>query len=367
MPTVLLSCVLLLLVPIATPAATLEEMLGQMLVVGFRGTHLEAGHPLFEDIRTRHLGGVILFSRDVQLGSPRRNIESPHQLRALTTSLQEQSSTPLFVAIDQEGGRVSRLGPECGFPATPSAKDMGAESIEATRAVGARTGALLASLGINVDFAPVVDVDVASQSPAIGALERSFSSDPKRVAEHAGAFCEGLLSAGVLPCLKHFPGHGSALTDSHLGITDITGTWDAQELLPYQILIPRRLPCMIMTGHLFLRQFDPDYPATLSPLIVTSLLRHQLQYDGLVVSDDMQMRAITNHYGFAEAVVRAVNAGVDILVFGNNLDHDQKIVAKTVDILKTAVEDGRIPRERILRAYERIQATKSKLNIPTTS
>ena len=356
----------LALCPVQSSAenATLRAMIGQMLLVGFRGAELSDDAPILREIREHNLGGVILFDRDAQLRTWDRNVVSPDQVRALTARLRAEAATPLFIAVDQEGGRVRRLKEERGFPPSPSAKTMGQGALEGTRREGERIGALLADLGINLNFAPVVDVDVNPQSPAIGALERSFSADPGQVALHAQAFAQGLRARGVLPCLKHFPGHGSAMADSHLGLTDISRTWTPRELIPYETLIPLKASPLIMCGHLYLRQFDPDYPCTLSPAVLTTLLRERLGFDGVIVSDDMQMRAIADHYGLDEAVLRAVEAGVDILVFGNNLDYDPDIVPKAVKILVQGVQNGRLSAGRIAASWERIRVVKAGLGVP---
>lgn len=362
---ILSAMVFFVLVPgplLAVDEAALRDMIGQMMLVGFRGTAVGSDAPILKDIRERNLGGVILFDRDVQLQSPERNIQSPDQVRALTAILQASARVPLFVAVDQEGGRVRRFREERGFAPGPSARAMGQGSPAQTRQEGERTGRLLASLGVNLNFAPVADVDVNPDSPVIGRLERSFSADPDMVALHARAFCQGLLSQGVLPCLKHFPGHGSATEDSHLGLTDISKTWTPAELRPYEMLIPLQASPLIMTGHLFLRQFDDAHPSTLSRAVLTGLLRQRLGFEGVIVSDDMQMRAITSHYGLEEAVVLAVEAGVDVLVFGNNLDYDPNIVPKAMDILVRAVESGRIPPERIAASHRRILTAKEHLH-----
>ncbi|GAB1409037.1 glycoside hydrolase family 3 protein [Desulfovibrionales bacterium] len=356
-------CVLVLavLVPglaMAEQSPDLRAMLGQMLMVGFRGTSLDESAPILRDIRQYHLGGVILFDRDAREHTWGRNIASPAQVRNLTAQLRGAASIPLFIAVDQEGGKVCRLKETNGFIPLASAKTLGQGSPEITQAQALATGNALADLGINMNFAPVVDVDVNPRSPAIGALERSYSADPHLVAAHAQAMCRGLAAAGVLPCLKHFPGHGSASADSHHGLTDITQTWSPRELIPYEILIPLKASPCIMVGHLFLRQFDSDAPATLSPAILTTLLRQRLGFQGVIISDDMQMRAITDQYGLEHALVRAVQAGVDILVFGNNLDYDPDIVPKALDILEQAVRDGRLTAERIAQSYARISALK---------
>jgi beta-N-acetylhexosaminidase len=188
---ILSAMVFFVLVPgplLALDEAALRDMIGQMMLVGFRGTAVGSDAPILEDIRERNLGGVILFDRDVQLQTPERNIQSPEQVRALTATLQASARVPLFVAVDQEGGRVRRFREERGFASGPSARAMGQGSPAQTRQEGERTGRLLAELGVNLNFAPVTDVDVNPDSPVIGRLERSFSADPDMVALHARRF-----------------------------------------------------------------------------------------------------------------------------------------------------------------------------------
>jgi len=340
---------------------TLQEMLGQMLLVGFRG--LEAGEDsaIMRDVRRYHLGGVLLFDYDVALQSRGRNIASPEQVRSLVSGLQAAARVPLFVAIDQEGGRVARLKPEYGFAASPSAAQLGNGTVEGTRRAGEAVGRMLADVGVNWNYAPVLDVNVNPDSPAIGRLGRSFSADPATVAAHGRAFAEGLNAHGVIACLKHFPGHGSAGADSHLGVTDVTGTWSQRELVPFETVLRAPLQRAVMTGHLFNARLDPDYPATLSRSTITGLLRERMGYDGVVITDDMQMRAIADEYGLEEAVERAVAAGADILLFGNNLAYDEDIVPKVVRILARLVEDNRIPRTRVERSYRRVMELKRAL------
>jgi beta-N-acetylhexosaminidase len=346
------------------PTPNLETMVGQMLMAGFRGFTVTNDSPIIRDIRQSHLGGVILFDYDVALVSPNRNIESPAQVRALTTALQAASDTPLFVAVDQEGGRVQRLKPKRGFPGSPSARELGAMPDAAVRDAGTAVGVTLRDLGFNLDFAPVADVDVDPDSPVIGRLGRSFSPDPVRVGQCDELFLEGLASKGIIGCLKHFPGHGSAGTDSHLGVTDVTATWSRAELLPYRRLIDANKATMIMTGHLFNAHLDPNYPATLSQQTITGLLRGQLGYDGVVVSDDMNMKAITDRFGMAEAVRLAIEAGADILVFGNNLVYDPTVVGTVHGLIMTMVRDGVIPQARIAQSYKRIMRLKAGLGRP---
>ena len=234
---------------------------------------------------------------------------------------------------------------------------MGQGSPAATGALAARLGAELASLGISVDLAPVADVDSNPDNPAIGRLGRSFSPNPRLAAEHALAFGQGLARAGVIPVLKHFPGQGGARHDSHLGLTDISRCWDGgSDLLPYAEAFRRGWPGMVMVGHLFHAGLDPEHPATLSTMVVTGLLRRGLGWQGVVISDDMQMKAVTDHYGLEQAILLAVRAGVDILVFGNNLQWDPDLPEKAHAALRRLVDSGKITPERIRASWERIAA-----------
>jgi beta-N-acetylhexosaminidase len=343
------------------PDPELDRMIGQMLMVGFRGTSVDADHPVVRDIRDRHLGGVILFDRDVALGRDVRNILSPQQLRRLTADLQAYATTPLLIAVDQEGGHVQRLSAGRGFAETPSAAALGRKPVGATLAAGRQVGAMLSEVGVNLDLAPVLDVNVDPRSPAIGALERSFSSDPHEVAEHGAAFLSGLHEEGVLGCVKHFPGHGSARSDSHLGLPDVSETWSPRELEPFAAVIHANLADAVMTAHLYNAQLDDRYPATLSRKVIGDTLRGTMGYHGVVISDDMQMAAIAEHFGREEAVRLAIEAGVDILLFGNNLKYEPDVVIETRNAIRRMVERGEIPRERIERSARRIEALKARL------
>ncbi|WP_272700447.1 glycoside hydrolase family 3 N-terminal domain-containing protein [Desulfovibrio sp. Fe33] len=342
-------------------AADLDVMIGQMLMAGFRGFTVNEDSAVIRDIRDRGLGGVILFDRDVLLGSGRRNIRSKEQVAKLIRDLQSHAEIPLFVAVDQEGGNVQRLKRGYGFLETPSAADICAAGEFNVRTAGYMVGSTLASVGFNLDFAPVVDVNVNPDSPAIGGLGRSFSGDPRQAAFCARVFMEELHRAGVLSCLKHFPGHGSAGSDSHAGLTDVTGTWSEAELIPYRELIGSGKTDMIMTAHIFNAKLDPDYPATLSKKVVTGLLREKLGFDGVVITDDMDMGAIADEYGRKEAIRRAIEAGADILLFGNNLSYDRRIAEKAHAIIHELVDGGIIPLSRIETSYNRIMRLKQSL------
>lgn len=339
----------------------LDREIGQMLLVGFRGQALDPGSSLSRDLERLNIGGVILFDYDVELKKPGRNIHSPEQVRRLTRRLQSLARTPLFVAVDQEGGRVTRLKPEYGFAPLPSAAEMGRGRTQRTEQLAAAMARTMAELGINLDFAPVLDLNVNPDNPVIGKLGRSFGRDPKRVAAHGLAFVQGLHRGGVLACVKHFPGHGSSLADSHQGFTDVSATWSREELEPFAALIRSKECDMVMTGHLFNSRLDPQHPATLSRKTITGLLRGALGFDGVVVTDDLQMGAISRHYGMEQAMELAVNAGADILLLGNNLEYDPNMARRAHTILKKLVREERIPRSRIKESYERIMGLKARL------
>lgn len=340
---------------------SLDVKIGQMLMLGFRG--LEAGDDLsiVQDIRAFHLGGVVLFDYDVPLASPVRNIQSADQVRALIAGLQAAAAIPLLVSVDQEGGSVSRLKEAYGFPPTVSARALGeANDVARTREAAGTMAQTLHDLGFNLNLAPVVDLDINPESPVIGKIDRSFSADPAVVIAQAGAFIDAHHDHSVLCTLKHFPGHGSAAADSHLGLVDVTTTWAPVELEPYRALIKDGAADAIMTAHVFNAKLDQEYPATLSKPIITGILREQLGYDGVVLCDDMQMGAIREHYGFETAVEHAILAGVDIITIANNTVYEDGIAGRAFAVIKQAVQDGTIAPERIDESYRRIQELKRR-------
>jgi len=340
----------------------LEVKIGQMLTVGFRGMTVADTNHIARDIQKYHLGGVVLFDYDVPRGEAKRNIRSPEQLKSLVTQLQELAELPLFVTIDQEGGKVTRLKPKYGFPETVSAQYLGQlNNPDSTRHYARQIAQSLSRMGINMDLAPVVDVNTNPDNPVIGSLDRSFSSDPAIVAEQAALFIKTLHQYNILSVIKHFPGHGSSKSDSHLGLVDVTDSWSERELTPYKQLIDSHLVDAIMTAHIFNARLDSTYPATLSRPTISGLLRKDLGFEGVVISDDMMMGAIRKEYGLKTAIYRAIDADVDILVFGNNSIYDPEIVPKAHRIIKELLQEGRITREQINRSYERIMALKQKL------
>ncbi len=342
---------------------TLEEKIGQMLMVGFQGFSVDESAHIIRDLTEYHAGGVILFDYDVPTGTPDRNIQSAEQVVILNQQLRSYSQSPLFIAVDQEGGRVARLKPARDFENHVSAEYLGLLNNEdSTRVYAQKMSDQLQNLGFNVNFAPVVDLNTNPENPVIGQIERSFSSDPDLVTKHAKIFLEEFSRQNIIGVLKHFPGHGSAWNDSHVGMADVTETWEDIELEPYRNLIASDQSFAIMTAHVFNENLDPDYPATLSKAVQTDLLRDSLNFDGVLFSDDMQMEAIRSYYGLETAVKQAIIAGVDVLVFANNSVYEPDIVPQVVEIIQTLIEQGEISEERINESHERIVTLKKSLS-----
>ena len=339
----------------AASGPPLEKQVGAMLVVGFRGTDPAPDSPIMRAVRQGYVGGVILFRKDVPTGRTGRNIASPDQLRRLTRRLQDAAPRRLLIAVDQEGGQVSRLTPQAGFPERPSATTLADQGSAATAATARRTAGLLAELGINWNLAPVVDLARNPDNPVIAGLNRSFGAGAGTVARHATAWIRAHHEAGVATAIKHFPGHGSSEGDTHSGPVDITDTWHPVELTPYRRLIHRGLADAVMIGHLRHKRLDPDWPATLSRRVISGVLRDYLGFQGAVVTDDLQMRALRERYTLRTRIRRAVVAGADLLIFANNTVYQPRIAERAAGILADLVRDGTIPRSRIHRSRERIQ------------
>lgn len=340
---------------------TVAQKAANLLIVGLDGQSLSSTNPIIEDITEKGVSGVILFGRNVATFESSENPRE--QFTQFVADLKALRSEPLLVSIDQEGGLVNRLKEHSGFKPMPSHRSVGAsQSDEELREAAALIASEVASTGINFNFAPCVDVDVNPDSPAIGHFGRSFSSDEKRVAHCASVYVEEHHKRGVLTSLKHFPGHGNAAADSHYGLTEITNTWEERELYPYQNLIEMGLCDAVMVSHLFDANVDDEYPATLSRKMLQGVLREQLGWDGVVVSDDMQMRAITDHYGFEEAVTLGLNAGVDLFIIGGNIKReDYDVVDTFVAIIEKGIASGAITMERLDEAVGRVDALIEKL------
>jgi beta-N-acetylhexosaminidase len=303
-------------------------------------------------------GGLILFGR---------NVVDATQVATLTRWITDRARTctgrvPL-IAMDAEGGRVMRLGTAAGYTATLSHRELGdSGDLALTELEAIRIGGRLREAGVTWDLAPVVDVGYNPANPVIVGTGRSFGADPERVTAHARAYLAGMRAAGLLTTLKHFPGHGSSFTDSHLGFVDVTDTARPEiELAPFRTLMAEQIVDGVMTAHVFNRHLDRRYPATLSRKTITGLLRERLGWQGVVVSDDLRMGAIEQHYGLDEAAVLALKAGVDVLVIADDRLPGQRSAAEVaLAAIRHAMEDGRLAPPTIEAALARIEALRAR-------
>jgi beta-N-acetylhexosaminidase len=385
----------------------LRYEIGQMLIIGFGGFKQDDdGKVLWDDkdgtqfsensviarhIAKNHIGGVILFQkpfRDIKTGAfiHDRNIQNPAQVAKLNQDLQSYNKQMgnknfLFLSVDQEGGRIDRLPAPQGFPvATLLPQAFGAKeeiatdkskAIKETYEYAKKLAQEISDAGFNLNFAPVADVNINPTCPIIGGLGRSFSSDPKVVIDQAKQFIKAFNEYKIIPVLKHFPGHGSSSSDSHLGLVDVTDTYQKEmELQPYWHIIAEGYDGMIMTTHIINGQIDQTQckigsetdhstwcPGTMSEKTLTNLLREQMHFKGLIISDDMTMGAIAQEYDIRESFKKAIDAGVDILIVANNYE-DQ--TDKIIDTIAQLVKDGEIERKKIDEAYNRIVDFKKK-------
>ncbi len=355
---------------------TLKEKIGQMIIIGFEGLSIKPNDPIVKAILSQQIGGVILFDYDFNTQTFNRNIQTPEQLRRLTCDLQTYAKKaakrkgnalyPLFISVDYEGGvRGTRLQKRHGFARTLSAAELGKLSKASVRRYANQMADTLSKSGINLNFAPVLDVNVNPSSPAIGKVKRSFSADPEVVVQYAEIFSKAYQDRGIICAYKHFPGHGSAAGDTHEGFVDVTKTWKSLELKPYEMLLKQPFACpMVMVAHVVHSKLDKQgLPASLSSSVIQGLLRKTLNFNGVVVTDDLQMKAIINHYGLVEALRLTVNAGADILVFGNQLTSTPQDPKKIVDLLYAEVKAGEIPESRIQEAYDRIIKLKKRVRV----
>jgi beta-N-acetylhexosaminidase len=316
----------------------LDRDVAGLFCVGFHGT---APSPEVLGLIRRGVHGVVLFGR---------NVEDAEQVAALVAALKRAAGRPLLVAIDQEGGRVARLRAPQGFTELPPMRALGeAGDASLAREVGALLGRELRAVGIDQDYAPVVDVDTNPANPVIG--DRSLSRDPVRVARLGAALAEGLQSAGVAACAKHFPGHGDTSQDSHRDLPRLPhapARLEEVELLPFRALARAGVASM-MTAHVVFEAIDRERPATLAPAVMR-LLRERVGFDGCCVSDDLEMRAIAEHFPLEEAAPGALAAGVDALLVCHHAD----VQHRAIDLARRAVEDGRVGRERLGEAKARV-------------
>lgn len=332
----------------------MDHAIGQHVIIGFEGT--ETTPELRSFIRDEGIGGVILFAR---------NISSKSQIMRMTARLKEEAcDVPLIVSIDQEGGAVQRLPRSCGtFPSMEEIGRRAKERDDPTEAyrAGQHIAEVLVPLGVNLDYAPVLDVNTNPFNPVIG--DRSFGCDPRFVAELGVQFMKGLMEGGVLACGKHFPGHGDTDADSHLTLPLMSHTrrrFEACEWVPFRAAISAGVPS-IMTAHLMAPNLDPNAPASLSEEIMTNILRGTLGFKGIIISDDLLMAGVADLMTPADAAVRALREGADYVL----ICRDMAVQRAAIDRLKRALDEGELSVQEMELSNVRIQQLKEK--IPVTS
>ena len=343
---------------------TIERLIGQLIIAGFRGSNAPPDSPIANFIKDYNLAGVILYDEDVKIGGlGSRNIQSPYQLKDLSGQLQSFSKDGLLISIDQEGGRTNRLKSNYGFPETPSWNHMGLLDNDLMTLQFSQTiASTLNDCGINVNFAPVLDLDYGDET-VIGKVKRANSPLPKTVIHNSRIFIQCLRDNNVISCGKHFPGQGSAFGDTHKGSTDISDTWSVKDLLPFDELIKYGELDMVMVSHTFDKKMDPKYPASLSHIIITDMLRKDLGFNGVVICDDPSMNAISDHYDLTESFELMLNAGIDLFCLGNNLNYDPDFIPKSISSMCQLVKSGKVSEDRIRQSINRIESLKKNYNI----
>ncbi len=343
-------------------AVSLEHKIGQMLMVGFHGTSAPESSQICKDIKRYNLGAVILFDYNPVNKKKPKNIATKKQLTTLTKELQECSKdSKLLIAVDQEGGRVQRLKSKYGFSGNfPKASDVAKMNKSQIKKTYIEMSKELKSVGINYDLAPVVDLDINKKNHVIHGLGRSYGSNPEKVAEYAKIFIKAMHENDVLTSIKHFPGHGSSEGDTHKGFVDVTKLWKEKELEPYRLL--KDDADTVMVAHVFNKNLDPSRPASLSYATITRKLRGDLGYKGVVITDDLQMGAISKKYKLREILKLAIGAGNDILLIGNQLDPRKTVSTKElIETIVSLEKDDDEMIKRINKSYNRIQKLKQKL------
>lgn len=329
---------------------SLEEKIGQMFIVGFNGSGVT--EELINLITNTHVGGFILFNENI------RNVGQVTQLINDIKNENRKSNIPLFISVDEEGGNVSRLPNE--FLNTPTSAEMGDKNSEdLSNELGGILGESIKGLGFNMDFAPVLDVTNSNFNEITG--NRSFGEDAELVSNLGISTMKGIMDEGVIPVVKHFPGLGGSDKDTHYEIAQVKKSIEELEksdLIPFQRAIDEGVE-VVMTGHILLSQVDSEYPASMSSKVIEELLRQDMGFEGLVITDDMDMGAIGGNYSIAEAAVQAIKAGVDLILISRDYENQQE----AINAVKEAVEMGVISEERIDESLYRILRVKSKYRI----
>ena len=347
---------------------SLEQLVGQLIIAGFRGKTVNQKSPIVRYIKNFNIAGVILYDIDLEIGGEKltpgtRNIESPSQIQKLITQLQKNSRHELLISIDQEGGDSSRLKSIYGFQEDTSWGHIGKlDSAMLTKQFSESMAETLCHSGVNLNFAPVLDLDYG-QGTVISDQERAFSSDPDKVIEHAKIFIDAHRKKNIITCGKHFPGLGSASGDTHEGLTNITESWTVKDMIPFDKLIQSKNLDSIMVSHAFDKKLDPNYPASLSKKIIQGMLKEDLGFQGVVICDDPSMRAISDHYSMEKTFELMLNGGVDLFCLGNNLIYDPDYITKSISVICKLINSGKITKDRINKSIDKINSLKNLYGI----
>lgn len=329
---------------------SLEEKIGQLVLVGMEG--YEVNNNIMELIKSYHVGGVILYGK---------NVKDSNQLLYLINSLKESNSAnkvPLFISVDEEGGVVSRNPND--VKKLPTVRSIGrTKDRNLAFAAGKLLGQTVKAFGYNMNFAPVLDIDSNPLNPIIG--NRSFGNTEDIVSTMGIEMLNGMKEEGVIPVIKHFPGHGDTTVDSHIGLPVVTHDWErikTFEIMPFKKAIDNGAD-VVMVAHILLSQIDPEYPASMSNIVMNHILRDDLKFGGVVITDDMTMGAIEKNYNIGDAAVKSIKAGADILLVGHGYEKAKDVL----DAIKGASDQGSISIDRIDESVYRILKLKKKYNL----
>jgi beta-N-acetylhexosaminidase len=330
-------------------------MIGQLIIIGFHDENGEGLKAIKAQIEKGEIGGVVLF---------RHNIKNKRQLRKMTDQIRGVRSKYIpFIAVDQEGGSVARIDSSNGFIDFPSPKEIAQKSPEEAYKIYSKMAKLLKQYNFNLNFVPCVDLDINEKS-IISKRHRSYGNTVPKVCQFAQICIRAHAESNIATSLKHFPGHGSCGEDTHEAFADTTRVWIDIELEPYRFLLNGGDDVsltMVMTCHIFNKNHDDKYPASLSKNVIEDMLRLNLKFDGVVISDDLDMKAVAEHYSLEEIVLQALNAGTDILLFANYHKFDIEIPNKVRRIIKEAVANGKLDKNKIKRSFRRVIALKQKI------
>jgi beta-N-acetylhexosaminidase len=333
---------------------SMEEKIGQLVIAGIDGYEIDAGTE--ELVEKYHVGGFILL---------KKNVRDTKQMHSLINSLKENNKAnkiPLFLAIDEEGGKISRMPEE--FTRIPASKKIGDQNnSELSYQIGTILGEELKAFGLNMDFAPVLDINSNPQNPVIG--DRAFGDHTDIVTKLGIETMKGLQDQNIISVVKHFPGHGDTSVDSHVSLPTVNHDLErleSFELLPFSEAIKNKADA-VMIAHILLPKIDRDHPSTFSKIMITDILREKMNFDGVVITDDMTMGAVTNNYDIGAAAVQSINAGSDIILVCHDYEKEKAVIQALLD----AANSGTITQERIEQSVYRVLSLKKKYAVSDTA